>query len=115
LLWFRFLEISFVFVDDNPCHPPPVSIPSLHFPSSSHSNINGNPKTKFGTHNNSDDDDEEEEVTASPKKFKISLTQQKPRVCHLCELQVSLSYKQKKRQELFLPSCELSIFLSHSQ
>jgi hypothetical protein len=68
----------FCFVDDNPCHPPPVSIPSLHSPSSSHSTINGNPKTKFGPHNNSDDDEEEEEITPSPKMFKISLTQQKP-------------------------------------
>jgi hypothetical protein len=68
----------FCFVDDTALvtHPP-VSIPSLHSPSSSHSKINGNPKTKFGPHNNnSDDDDEEEaEITPSPKMFKISLTQ----------------------------------------
>jgi hypothetical protein len=61
---------------------PPVSIPSLHFPSSSHSTINGNPKTKFGPQNNSDDDDEEEEaeITPSPKMFKISLTRRQPPV-----------------------------------
>jgi hypothetical protein len=110
------LENFFCSVDDNPCHPPPVSIPSLHSPSSSHSKINRNPKTKFAPHNNSDDDDDdEEEVTPSPKMFKISLTRQKASSVAIFVSFQFFSLINRKKARFVLPNCELSIFLSHSQ